>query len=116
MAPGDVRVWEAWVDTGRVPAATPRWIGVRDGAFVPHRRAFLGGFLAKGEAEERKATPPVPLAGGPSPADEAPLAAGRRRHNFPKMLLIRLALVAGFALLSALTSGGGEPVTNLGSL
>lgn len=38
----DVRVHEAWIDTGPRPSSKPRWIAADDGIAVVHRRALFG--------------------------------------------------------------------------
>ena len=108
-----VRVWEAWVDTGRFAWMKPRWVGVRDGVFVPHRRAMLARVAASSRARQKRAV-------GPERLDAAPLAVSwpeaqpRRRHSLPKMLLWRLVAVAMFALASAWFVDSGDAVTVLG--
>ncbi|MBW3663357.1 MAG: hypothetical protein KY469_09685 [Actinobacteria bacterium] len=99
------RIWEAWVDTGHHRWSKPRWISVREGVFIPHRRAILGGPALR-NARKQEPVGPLPLATTEAPVNLA--ERGGRRHRFVPMLLGRLVLAAGIAAVSGLSVGSGE--------
>lgn len=58
---GDVRVHEAWVDTGRRPSSKPRWVAADDGIAVVHRRALFGRWYLSMLTRRDRPGPPTPL-------------------------------------------------------
>lgn len=59
--PGDVRVHEAWVDTGPRPSSKPRWVAADDGIAVVHRRALFGRWYLWMLTRHDRPGPPRPL-------------------------------------------------------
>lgn len=67
---GDVRVHEAWIDTGPRPSSKPRWIAADDGIAVVHRRALFGRwYLSTLTRRDRPGAPrPLTIVAGSPPA------------------------------------------------
>ena len=58
---GDVKVHEAWVDTGPRPRSKPRWVRADEGLAVPHRRSLFGRWYFGRIASRDRPGDPVPL-------------------------------------------------------
>lgn len=112
---GELLIWEAWIDTGRLRWSKPRWIGVRDGILIPHRRALLGGWSAEWGARKRDRSSPVPMPSGPpDPSPSVTSAHPQREHSFPKMLAGRTLLEVSMAALIGLVANGEAVVSVVG--
>jgi hypothetical protein len=98
---GDVVVHEAWIDTGHIPSAKPRWIAADAGIAVPHRRAILGRWYASALIRHDRPAPPKPLTiSAPAPVavpavDHAPL-----QGTLLRSVGWRCAVLTGIALLA----------------
>ncbi len=111
-----VQVWRAWIDTGRFAWTKPRWVGVRDNILIPHRRAAFGRWYVWMVTRKARVDGPEPMLHGPpdplaAPAGEPPPLP---RHDFRKMLLLRLAAVLALAVAAGFLTGEGEAVTTVG--
>lgn len=98
---GDVRVHEAWVDTGPRASSKPRWIAADDGIAVVHRRALLGRWYLSMLTRHDRPGPPRPLTIG---ADVPPTLPTVERARLEEGLLnevgwrfILLVLIAALA-------------------
>jgi hypothetical protein len=97
---GAVVVHEAWVDTGRRPAARPRWVTADAGIALPHRRAVLGRWYLSSLISGERPGPPQRLTlRQPHPGNEAILQPGRPGGSFLAALAGRLAALIAVGLL-----------------
>jgi hypothetical protein len=98
-----VGVWEAWVDTGRFSWAPPRWIAVRGGVIVPHRRMLVWGRSALADARRAKVREAIPL---PRPGTTPDRPTPRAGTGTLKTFSGHVILLAFFATVPLLKMGG----------
>lgn len=110
LSEGAMKTMEADVDQGRMRWMKPRWVAVKGGVLVPHRRALLAGALSMTQTRGRTTEQPVRLSSSGGAGELGPNSADRWSDRLPAMVLIRVAAVAALAAMSFVIAQG-YPVT-----